>query len=195
MGVAIMDKQNQELLLKLARESILENLSAKPSATLEFLDKEKIKELSGNEGAFVTLNKGEALRGCIGNIIGTKPLYRLIYRLAKESAFGDYRYFDPTENWYLERAQKMLKTIKKHNKRVEINTGAVARRGATHPYPSPTLLKECTKLEIPMVLSSDAHNPINLSYYFDESKELMKQSGYKSKDVLINGNWQSVKLN
>jgi AmmeMemoRadiSam system protein A len=86
------EKNNQKLLLKLARESILENLTAKGSPTLELLEQSKIKELCGNEGSFVTLRIGDNLRGCIGNIIGEKPLYRQIYRLAKESAFGDPRF-------------------------------------------------------------------------------------------------------
>ncbi|MFA5513562.1 MAG: histidinol-phosphatase [Sphaerochaetaceae bacterium] len=104
------------------------------------------------------------------------------------------RYFDPAESWYVERAKKMFEIAKKHNKRIEINTGAVARKGAKYPYPSPLLLKECAFLEIPMVLSSDAHHPDNLDYHFSESKELLKQVGYNSLDLLINKNWKSVKI-
>lgn len=98
-GGNLMNKENQQLLLKLARESILENLTATPSATLELLDKNRPKELTGKEGAFVTLRKKgldssdqRSLRGCIGNVIGHRPLYKTIYRLAKESAFGDVRF-------------------------------------------------------------------------------------------------------
>jgi AmmeMemoRadiSam system protein A len=98
-GGRLMDKESQKLLLKLARESILENLTASPSPTLEFLDKNRPKDLIGKEGAFVTLRKKgldssdqRSLRGCIGNVIGKRPLYRTVYRLAKESAFGDVRF-------------------------------------------------------------------------------------------------------
>jgi AmmeMemoRadiSam system protein A len=94
-----MDKENQNLLLKLARESIIENLSAKPSLTLEMLDKTKPKQLLTKEGAFVTLKKRVKekdgtypLRGCIGNVFGNEALYLTVYKLAKESAFGDPRF-------------------------------------------------------------------------------------------------------
>ncbi len=48
----------------------------------------------GEEGAFVTLKEvpSDNLRGCIGNIFGEKPLYKTVYRLAKESAFRDPRF-------------------------------------------------------------------------------------------------------
>lgn len=94
-----MDKENQNLLLKLARESIIENLSAKPSLTLEMLDKTKPQQLLAKEGAFVTLKRKVKdadgtypLRGCIGNVFGNDPLYLTVYKLAKESAFGDPRF-------------------------------------------------------------------------------------------------------
>jgi len=91
--------EHKNLLLALARESIEETLTNNPSKTLEKLKQETPAELAGEEGAFVNLkskgispaSKG-ALRGCIGNIIGQKPLYRLVYRLAQESAFHDPRF-------------------------------------------------------------------------------------------------------
>lgn len=93
-----MTREGQKILLSIARESIMEALTGKPSPTLARVDANPIKEISGAEGAFVTLKqrgvspKEGALRGCIGNIIGQKPLYRMIYRLAQESAFHDPRF-------------------------------------------------------------------------------------------------------
>ncbi len=84
----------KRLLLKLARESIEEKLSGKSSATLKELEENSPPSLSGEEGAFVTLKEvpGDNLRGCIGYIFGEKPLYKTVYRLAKESAFRDPRF-------------------------------------------------------------------------------------------------------
>ncbi|MFA5345193.1 MAG: AmmeMemoRadiSam system protein B [Candidatus Omnitrophota bacterium] len=43
-------------------------------------------------GAFVTLNKDGELRGCIGNLIGAKPLYLTVQEMAVEAATGDPRF-------------------------------------------------------------------------------------------------------
>ena len=43
-------------------------------------------------GAFVTLKRGGDLRGCIGNLIGTGPLYQIIWNMALAAAFEDPRF-------------------------------------------------------------------------------------------------------
>ena len=43
-------------------------------------------------GAFVTLNMGERLRGCIGNIVGREPLYATVWHMAQAAAFADPRF-------------------------------------------------------------------------------------------------------
>jgi AmmeMemoRadiSam system protein B/AmmeMemoRadiSam system protein A len=47
-------------------------------------------------GAFVTLNKGGMLRGCIGRFDASEPLYRVVQEMAVASATQDYR-FRPVE--------------------------------------------------------------------------------------------------
>lgn len=43
-------------------------------------------------GAFVTLNKNGELRGCIGNIVGTKQLILTVAEMTREAALGDPRF-------------------------------------------------------------------------------------------------------
>lgn len=43
-------------------------------------------------GAFVTLKKDDCLRGCIGHIIGDKPLFQTIAEMAQAAAFQDPRF-------------------------------------------------------------------------------------------------------
>ncbi len=50
-----------------------------------------------NHGAFVTLNKKEGnLRGCIGKIVTSEPLYKTIVNMTNSAAFNDSR-FKPVE--------------------------------------------------------------------------------------------------
>ncbi len=50
------------------------------------------EHLRENFGAFVTLNKDGHLRGCIGNVQGTGPLYKTIWKMARAAAFEDPRF-------------------------------------------------------------------------------------------------------
>lgn len=52
-------------------------------------------------GAFVTLNKHDNLRGCVGVMVGTKPIDEIIRDMAKSAAFYDNR-FSPVEKDELE---------------------------------------------------------------------------------------------
>ncbi|MBQ3310700.1 AmmeMemoRadiSam system protein B [bacterium] len=47
---------------------------------------------------FVTLEKSEQLRGCIGSIIAHQPLIADLLQHAKDAAFNDYRFNPVTEN-------------------------------------------------------------------------------------------------
>jgi len=53
---------------------------------------EALSRLQAEEGAFVTLNKGGQLRGCIGNIIGRGPLYLTVRDMAVAAASQDPRF-------------------------------------------------------------------------------------------------------
>lgn len=48
--------------------------------------------LSQIRGAFVTLTENESLRGCIGHVIGTEPLWRSVRANALNAAFHDPRF-------------------------------------------------------------------------------------------------------
>jgi len=82
-----MNKKQKDILLKLARKSILEEFGEKFD-----LNKYKIDDFSKKQGAFVTLTKKGNLRGCIGFVEGIFPLYETIYRAAKAAAFEDPRF-------------------------------------------------------------------------------------------------------
>lgn len=50
------------------------------------------EKLQSHLGAFVTLKREGQLRGCIGNIVGTKPLVKVIEEMAGAAAFRDPRF-------------------------------------------------------------------------------------------------------
>jgi AmmeMemoRadiSam system protein A len=84
-----LSKDEKKLLLNVARESIHKEFEDVKIPEVNYTAYPKLKmEL----GAFVTLKIKNDLRGCIGYIIGQKPLYETIVEAAKQAAFGDPRF-------------------------------------------------------------------------------------------------------
>jgi AmmeMemoRadiSam system protein A len=85
----VLSIDEKKLLLKVARESIHKEFEDAKIPDANFSEYPKLKmEL----GVFVTLKIKNELRGCIGYIIGQKPLYETIIQAAKQAAFGDPRF-------------------------------------------------------------------------------------------------------
>lgn len=86
-------KQRRELL-KLARDTIAFYLdTGKPLESNT--DDETLKTVMG---VFVTLRRNQQLRGCIGNIVGTKPLYFGVRDMAIAAATQDHRFNSVTKD-------------------------------------------------------------------------------------------------
>ena len=89
----MLNKEQQKKLLKIARQTL--EAYIKEGKIPQFGEKDP--ELLKPYGAFVTLRKGKELRGCIGHIIGSKPLYELIRDMAIASSTQDPRFPPVTE--------------------------------------------------------------------------------------------------
>ena len=79
---------------------------------------------------------------------------------------------------YRQIASDALQRILKACPYVELNTGAIARKKRTVPYPCPYLwdtLRECGG---EVLLSSDSHNKNNLIFGFDEAVRQLKDAGF-----------------
>lgn len=87
--VAMFNDTQRERLLALARSSIEHHLKA--GRRLEVSEEDPL--LKERMGAFVTLHDAAGdLRGCIGHMVGDKPLYLTIRDMAVEAALRDPRF-------------------------------------------------------------------------------------------------------
>jgi len=93
----MLNKEQRKRLLEIARKSIESHLKTNRKLELTENDPILLKEM----GAFVTLRTHGELRGCIGNLIGDKPLYLTVRDMAIEAAVGDPR-FPPVQLTELE---------------------------------------------------------------------------------------------
>ncbi len=79
--------EEKSILLKTARDSIQARFSKTPTAPAE-----STEALRTPCGAFVTLRKKGALRGCIGYVTAARPLQETVRDVAVSSAFEDPRF-------------------------------------------------------------------------------------------------------
>ncbi|MBR2849795.1 MAG: histidinol-phosphatase HisJ family protein [Clostridia bacterium] len=73
---------------------------------------------------------------------------------------------------------------------VEMNTGAIARGHRREPYPAPFLLDEIKARGGRILLSSDSHDANNLTFFFDECVELLRENGFRSIVALSEGRFK-----
>jgi AmmeMemoRadiSam system protein B/AmmeMemoRadiSam system protein A len=96
-------------LLKLARAAIENKFTKK-------YDQEKLFPIitpafKQTNGAFITIySPGKKLRGCIGSITTSEPLYKTIYRRAQDAAFNDHRFL-PLKKSELDRVKLKVSVL------------------------------------------------------------------------------------
>lgn len=95
---------------------------------------------------------------------------------------------------YFDIAKKYVNEAVKSDCIFEINTGAIAKGYRTMPYPHEALLYELKKADAKITINSDCHNKFKLDCYFDESKKMLKDIGFKHIYVLYNGDFTKVGL-
>ncbi len=84
--------ENQgKTLLRLARQTIEEQLGMKATAPVPASELED-SDLRQRQGVFVTLNKENMLRGCIGSLLGVESIIDGVRRHAVNAALRDHRF-------------------------------------------------------------------------------------------------------
>ena len=79
-----------------------------------------------------------------------------------------------------------------HTNIIELNTGAISRGYRKIPYPAPFLLNEIKNHKANIILSSDSHSKDTLTFYFDESINLLRECGIKSVLTYKNGTFEEI---
>lgn len=84
-----LNSEEKETLLKIAREAVENHVTGNNPPQYEIIN-ENLRE---PKGAFVTLKKGDQLRGCIGQIVQSEnPLWKVVQDMAIAAATQDDRF-------------------------------------------------------------------------------------------------------
>lgn len=86
--------------------------------------------LTAHAGAFVTLHKDGALRGCIGTQEETKPLFRTVQEMARAAASRDPR-FEPVEEDEIDELEIEISVLGDHRTITDPGEIAVGTHGLT----------------------------------------------------------------
>jgi histidinol-phosphatase (PHP family) len=104
---------------------------------------------------------------------------------------GEGIYFSEDDSWYKDEIEKTLEAISKSDAVIEVNTGGIGKGIIKEPYPSGWILEKCFKLNIPVMINSDAHKPENLTSWFESAAQLLLDVGYKELRLPTGDGWRS----
>ena len=101
-----------------------------------------------------------------------------------------YSLVDEGDPRYIKAAKEALAASLEVCPFIELNTGAMSRGYRKEPYPAVFLIDEIKALGGKIVLSSDSHSRDTLTYWFDQSVELLRSRGVKSIAVYKGGRFE-----
>jgi AmmeMemoRadiSam system protein A len=117
----LLTKVEQKELLKIARETIITFVNTGIVPPVQTVS----QGLNAEHGCFVTIKQQKKLRGCIGNFVSNKPLYRLVQEMALSAATRDPRFYPmkPNDLADFELEISVLSPLRKINSVDEIQVG------------------------------------------------------------------------
>ena len=106
----------------------------------------------------------------------------------------DNNCFSEDAPWYHRQVLMALETLKGSGIIMEVNSGAISRGVLDEVYPSPWILAEALKREIPVMVNADAHRPEDIDCHYEESCSLLREIGFREIWALIDEKWQVLAL-
>ncbi len=104
------------------------------------------------------------------------------------------KYFSEEEAWYKNLSKKVLEAAVKSGSIIEVNTRGIYKKRCDSLYPGIALLKEIYKMNIPVTISSDAHDPSELISYFPETISILKDIGFKKIKYFSGTEWEDREI-
>jgi histidinol-phosphatase (PHP family) len=118
----------------------------------------------------------------------------IIAHLDKIKMHNKNRFFTEDEAWYQEELDATLDLIARSGQVVEVNTRGIYKGRSDELFPGIDALKKIRSLHIPITLSSDAHKSEELNLYFEETKEILRKTGFEKLRLLTGKGWEEVDL-
>jgi len=120
-----------------------------------------------------------------------KQYWILIKQMANSKIFDIVAHLDLTKKFNLKPKIDLTKeinaallAIKDADMTIEVNTSGWYKP-CKEQYPSLEILQKCKKLQIPIIITADAHHPKHLTRGFEKAYKLLKKIGYNKQAYFI----------
>ncbi len=102
----------------------------------------------------------------------------IIAHVDKIKMHNQRRFFREDESWYEALVDEALRLIRRRGVVMEVNTRGLYKRRCDAFYPSTEILMKAKKLDIPVVVSTDAHKAEELGLLAAEAEQELRNCGY-----------------
>lgn len=103
-------------------------------------------------------------------------------------------FFLEDEKWYRREVEKTLLSIAKSGSILEVNVRGLYKNKPLETYPSLWILAQARELNIPIMINSDCHHPLEITRLFVETAEALLRIGYTEVRILHKCTWQNRPL-
>ncbi|HNY08086.1 MAG TPA: hypothetical protein PKL64_08335, partial [Bacteroidales bacterium] len=104
------------------------------------------------------------------------------------------RYFTEDEKWYCQLVSETIELIAERRLIVEVNTRGIYKKRSDALFPGNDILEQLYQRNIPIIISSDAHQPAEIANCFEQAAGILRSIGFKSQMKLTADGWISESL-
>ncbi|MBK8809073.1 MAG: hypothetical protein IPO21_21560 [Bacteroidales bacterium] len=104
-------------------------------------------------------------------------------------------FFSEKDTWYHEIVERLLDILAEKKIVMEINTRGFYKKNVRKFYPSPWIMNEAKKRNVPVMINSDCHHPEEMIKSYKMAAELLLDCGYKKLTIMKAGEWNSFDFN
>jgi len=104
------------------------------------------------------------------------------------------RFFSDNDQWYKDLLNETIHLIKEKALIVEINTRGLYKKRSIKLFPDNYALQKVKELNIPIIISSDAHKPNEINLLFEFTVDYLKKLDFKEMMKFENNQWKKSEL-
>ena len=101
---------------------------------------------------------------------------------------------DTDSQWFQNEIRETLELIKQLEVIVEANTRGLYKGKWHDTFPGRAVLEKCYEMDIPVLISSDAHNTDELTLEYDSTRAMLKDIGFRFQKKKSKNGWQKIPL-
>lgn len=120
--------------------------------------------------------------------------FEIVGHIDKIKMHNRGRFFSEDEKWYRRLVEETLELVRGKSLIVEVNTRGVYKKRSKDLFPDHYTLQRIKDLNIPVIISSDAHHPDEISKGFSLAEKRLAEMGFTAVQKLNNQVWEAVPL-